>query len=305
MAGATVQATQGDPMRPFGVAGLQLELPRADNFDLIAAEVAATKRVYPWIDMIVLGELCWFGPDLAAAQPLPGPLEARICEIARASNVWLVAGSLYERDGERIYNTSPVINPAGEVVARCRKIYPFTPYEQGVASGAGVTVFDVPGVGRFGVSICYDMWFPETLRTMAWLGAEAILHPSMTNTIDRDVETAIARAGAATNQVYFVDLNVAGMGCGRSGVYGPGGEIIHQASVGREIICVELDLDYVARVRDRGWHGLGQVLKTYRDSDVAYPPYVQGAQASDAFKRLGSLFYPVAGVSTDGGKDGG
>jgi len=102
MAGATVQATQGDPMRPFGVAGLQLELPRADNFDLIAAEVAATKRVYPWIDMIVLGELCWFGPDLAAAQPLPGPLEARICEIARASNVWLVAGSLYERDGERI-----------------------------------------------------------------------------------------------------------------------------------------------------------------------------------------------------------
>jgi predicted amidohydrolase len=305
MVGANVSSSCGDPMRPFAVAGLQLELSQQDNFDQIAAEIAAAKRIYAWIDMIVLGELSWFGPDPSAAQPLPGPLEARICQIARAANVWLVAGSLYERADDRIYNTCPVINPAGEVVARCRKIYPFTPYEKGVASGDGVTVFEVPGVGRFGVSICYDMWFPETLRTMTWLGAEAIIHPSMTNTIDRDVETAIARASAATNQVYFVDLNVAGIGCGRSGVYGPGGEIIHRAGVGREIICVELDLDYVARVRDRGWHGLGQVLKTYRDGDVAYQPYVQGARASEAFERLGPLFQAVRGLSTEGRGEGG
>ena len=140
-------------MRPFGVAGLQLELPMRDNSDVIAAEIASAKRIYPWLDMIVLGELCWFGPDIAAAQPLPGPLEERMCEIARAANVWLVAGSLYERDGDRIYNTAPIINPAGEVVARCRKLYPFTPYEKGVASGDGVTVFEIPGVGRIGVSI--------------------------------------------------------------------------------------------------------------------------------------------------------
>jgi predicted amidohydrolase len=286
-------------MRPFGVAGLQLDLPMRDNADRIAAEIATTKRVYPWIDMILLGELSWFGPDLAAAQPLPGPLEARMCEMARTANVWLVAGSLYERDGDLIYNTCPIINPAGEVVARCRKLYPFTPYERGVACGDAVTVFEVPGVGRFGVSICYDMWFPETLRAMTWLGADVILHPSMTNTIDRDVETAIARAGAATNQVYFFDLNVVGIGGGRSGVYGPGGEVIHAAGVGREIICVELDLDYVARVRDRGWHGLGQVLKTYRDGDIAYPPYVQGAHASEALERLGPLVYPTGGLSSE------
>jgi predicted amidohydrolase len=287
-------------MRPFGIAGLQLDLPMRDNAERIAAEIATTKRVYPWIDMILMGELSWFGPDLAAAQPLPGPLEARMCEMARAANVWLVAGSLYERDGEHIYNTCPIINPAGEVVARCRKIYPFTPYEKGVACADAVTVFEVPGVGKFGVSICYDMWFPETLRAMTWLGAEVILHPSMTNTIDRDVETAIARAGAATNQVYFFDLNVVGIGGGRSGVYGPGGEVIHAAGVGREIICVELDLDYVARVRDRGWQGLGQVLKTYRDGDIAYPVYAKGSRASDAFEALGPLVYPTSGLATEG-----
>ena len=79
-----------------------------------------------------------------------------------------------------------------------------------VARGNRHTVFDIPDVGRFGVSICYDMWFPETTRTLAWMGAEVILHPSLTNTIDRDVEISIARASAATNQCYFVDLNCSG-----------------------------------------------------------------------------------------------
>jgi predicted amidohydrolase len=82
-------------------------------------------------------------------------------------------------------------------------MYPFEPYEQGVTPGEEFCVFDIPEVGRFGVSICYDMWFPETTRTLAWMGAEVILHPTMTGTIDRDAELAIVRASAVTNQVYF------------------------------------------------------------------------------------------------------
>src|SRR3546814_8843019 len=86
-----------------------------------------------------------------------------------------------------------------------------------------VVVFEWSGAGRFGVSICYDMLFPETTRSLVSLGAEVILHPTLTNTIDRDVEIAIARASAATNQCYFVDINVAGeLGVGRSVVCGPG-----------------------------------------------------------------------------------
>src|SRR3546814_12571156 len=81
------------------------------------------------------------------------------------------------------------------------------PYERDVEPGSEFVVLDVPGAGRFGVSICYDMWFPETTRSLVSLGAEVILHPTLTNTIDRDVEIAIARASAATNQCYFVDIN--------------------------------------------------------------------------------------------------
>jgi len=282
-----------DDMRPIGIAGLQLELAKGDNCDRIAAEIAAVKARLPWVDMVVVSELTLFGAGVSHAQPLPGPAEKKMCEAARAAGVWLVPGSLFEQSGDKIYNTAPVIDPSGQVVARYRKIYPFTPYEQGVSSGGEFVVFDVPGVGRFGLSICYDMWFPETTRTLTWMGAEVILHPGMTNTIDRDAELAIARASAATNQVFFVDINVAGsLGVGKSGVFGPGGEVIHLAGAGHEVIAVELDLDQVSRVRERGWHGLGQPLKSLRDTPIVFPPYRDGFAASPAFASLGALEKP-------------
>lgn len=280
-------------MRSIGIAALQLQLAKGDNCDRIAAEVAAVKARLPWVDMVVLGELSLFGPSTADAQPLPGEAEAKMCEAARAAGVWLAPGSLFEQDGGRIYNTAPVIDPTGQVVARYRKIYPFLPYEQGVTGGGEFVVFDVPGVGRFGMSICYDMWFPETIRTLTWMGAEVILHPGMTNTIDRDAELAVARASAVTNQVFFVDVNTAGsLGVGLSGVFGPGGEVIHQAGSGHEVIAVELDLDQVTRVRERGWHGLGQPLKSLRDTPITFPPYRDGFAASPTFSGLGPLQKP-------------
>jgi len=280
-------------MSHLSVAALQLDLPIGDNLDRIAREVAAAKRRLPWVDLVLLAELSAFGPSTDLAQPMPGPAEERFRAMARDNGVWLVPGSIFERAGDRIFNTAPVINPAGEVIERYRKVYPFTPYEAGVTGGDRCVVFDIPGAGRVGVSICYDMWFPETTRTMAWLGAEVILHPSLTNTIDREAEQAIARASAAQNQVYFIDLNAGGpMAFGRSGIYGPGGEVIHEAGSGREIIALDLDLSHVRRVRERGWHGLGQPLKSFRDGPSSFPPY-EGS-VSPALQALGPLTVPAS-----------
>jgi predicted amidohydrolase len=136
------------------------------------------------------------------------------------------------------------------------------------------------------------MWFPETIRTMAWMGAEVILHPSLTSTIDRDVEIAMIRAHAAMNQVYFFDVNVAGpLGVGQSCMAGPGGEVIHQAGKAREIIALNIDLNNLHEVRKNGWHNLGQPLKSFRDSQVKFPPYTEGYD-SDALKALGELRLP-------------
>ena len=78
---------------------------------------------------------------------------------------------------------------------------------------------------------------------------------------------------------------------GQSLVAGPGGEIIHDAGRGREIFPLRLDLDYVRDVRANGWHGLGQPLKSFRDSKVQFPPYTEG-YASGWLEALGPLTVP-------------
>lgn len=280
-------------MTHFAIAGLQLEISRGDNLAYLRAEIESVVSRFPWVRMVVLGELSAYGSGTARAETLAGPAEQEFCRIARALGIWLIPGSFYVREGASIFNLSPVVNPAGEVVARHRKMFPFAPYEVGVKSGTDFVVFDVPGAGRFGVSNCYDMWFPETTRTLAAMGAEVILHPSMTNTIDRDVELAIARANAASNQCYFFDINVAGpLGLGRSIVCGPGGEIIYQAGRSREAFPVEVDFDFVRHVRRRGWNGIGQVLKSFRDRAVDFPVCGDRRLVPEALAALGPLRTP-------------
>lgn len=291
MQAASTGTTRGTAS--FGIAGLQLALSPGDNLEAIAAEVASVARRFPWVKMVVAAELCGFGANTAFAQCLPGDAETFFCELASKHGLWLIPGSLYEKTERGIFNTTPVIDPSGKVVGRYRKMFPFAPYERQVVPGNEFLVFDVPDVGRFGISICYDMWFPETTRSLCHLGAEVIVHPTMTNTIDRDVEVAIVRASAATNQCYVVDINVAGnLGVGQSVICGPGGEVIHRAGTGREIIAFEVDLGYLRRCRERGWQGLGQVLKSFRDNPVVYPAYGAAAAHSDALSGLGPLELP-------------
>jgi predicted amidohydrolase len=94
------------------------------------------------------------GPLRSTAQPLPGPTEDAFCELAARHGIWLIPGSMFERVDDRVYNTAPVIDPEGAVIGRYRKMFPFQPYEQGIEPGHEFLVFDVQGVGRFGLSIC-------------------------------------------------------------------------------------------------------------------------------------------------------
>lgn len=280
-------------MSKIGIAGLQLGAINGDNVDSMEEAIEATAKRFPWVDMLVLGEMNAYGTDHRYAEELPGPCEKRFADLAKRHGVWLIPGSLLERRGSQIFNTTPVINPDGDVVARYRKQFPWLPYESGVTPGSEFVVFDVPDVGRFGVSICYDMWFQETLRTMVWMGAEVILHPSLTSTIDRDAERCMVRASAAMYQCYFFDVNVGGpLGVGQSIVAGPGGEVIHDAGRSRDLFPLRLDLDYVRDVRENGWHGLGQPLKSFRDSTLEYPQYTEG-YASGWLNSLGPLRVPT------------
>ena len=124
----------------------------------------------------------------------------------------------------------------------------------------------MPYVGRFGLSICYDIWFPETTRHLTAQGVEVLLHPVLTGTTDRDAELAIARATAAQFQCYVFDVNGLGSGgVGKSCVVDPSAQVLHQAAGQEDIFPIEIDLDQVRRQRNTGMKGLGQVLKSFRD----------------------------------------
>lgn len=279
-------------MTAFGVAGLQLVLDaHADNRERIAARIAHTVEHFPFVRMVLVSELATLGASPRFAQPLPGEVEDGYAALARRHRIWLVPGTLFElgEDG-RVYNTASVIDPHGHVVTRFRKLFPFLPYEQGVEAGDSFCVFDVPRVGRFGVSICYDLWFPETTRTLAAMGAEVILHPVMTTTVDREIEIVMTRAMAAMNQCFIVSVNGAGAGGnGRSVVCGPTGEVLYQAGEVEQAIPLELDLNVVRRTRATGLWGLGQPLKSFRDRKVDFAVYRRDAPGFEALAALGPL----------------
>ncbi len=278
----------------FGIAGVQMQVSiLEENITSMAHYVAHIKQRFPWVSMVLFSELAPFGPSIAQAQPLPGEAEARLAAIARENRVWLIPGSLFESRDGAVYNTTPIINPDGVVIDRFSKLFPFHPYEKGVTAGNRFVVFDVPDVGRFGVSNCYDMWFPETTRQLMAMGAEVILHPTMTDTIDREAELAIVRASAITNQVYFFDINgVGGGGVGRSIVVDPSGYVLHQAGSGAEIIPIEVDLARLRYERENGARGLGQQLKSFRDRGCDFEVYRDRLAPGDLLRSLGPLRKP-------------
>lgn len=268
-------------MTHFAVAGIQMPVSMQSNIDAMQRRLDVLMFLYPWVEMVVFSELAAHGPVHASAQPPGGEFETAFRDMARRHGIWLIPGSIYEKRDERVYNMTPVIDPSGEIVTRYRKMFPFTPYEVATTPGDEVCVFDVPNVGRFGVSICYDLWFPELTRSMVAMGAEVIINPVLANFIDRPADLAIVQASAAMFQSYVISVN--GLGAGGNGYSmfaDPSGQIIHKANVGEELIPVEIDLELVRRQRSRGLRNMGQPLKSFRDRPTEFAVYREGFDRS-------------------------
>lgn len=287
-------------MTPFAIAGVQMYLTTASNLEAMKARIELTLHHYPWVNMVLFSELACFGPLLHHAQPLPGSAEEMLQDLSRKHRIWIVNGSMYERKDGAIFNTTSVIDPEGDIIGRYRKMFPFVPMEQGVAAGTEFLVFDVPEVGRFGVLNCYDMWFPETSRQITAMGAEVILHPVMTHTIDRDVDLAVAHATSAMMQCYVFDINGLGAGGnGHSAVFDPSGRVLFRGDVCEQIIPIEIDLEQVRRQRTNGIRGLGQLAKSFRDRPADFPVYGREFDRS-YLDSLGPLVQPRrTGQQTD------
>jgi len=290
-------------MRTLAIAALQTQPVVHDlaaTWDRFVQEVRTVRDAFPHVQLVVVPELLLAaeapllgprGPDAKdLAQRIPGPLTDALCELAVETGRWLVPGSLYELaegadGGTHVHNTAIVISPDGEIVARYRKIFPWQPWET-TAPGDRCVVFEMPGIGRVGLAICYDGSFPEVVRQLAWYGAEVVIQPTLTTTRDREMELVCARANAWCNQVYVVNVNASDpAGVGQSVIVDPEGLVRQLAGTGAEVLVDVLDLDAVTRVREFGttglnrpWHQLGAYgtsvqLPMYAGGVIQPPPW--------------------------------
>ena len=201
----------------------------------------------------------------ASARPIPGLFSAAFADVARRHGCWILAGSLAETsdDPARPYNTSVLIGPDGEIRARYRKIHLFdVAVDRGpvdvesarVSGGSEVVVADIDGA-RLGLTICYDLRFPELYRTLALAGAEILAVPSnFTERTGRDHWEVLLRARAIENGAWVIAPSQIGgppgqPAYGHTMVVDPWGIVVAQAPDREAVVHAVIDTDRVAAVR--------------------------------------------------------
>ncbi|NRH33247.1 carbon-nitrogen hydrolase family protein [Rhodococcus sp. MS13] len=204
------------------------------------------------------------------AEPIDGKRGKVLAELAGDLGIWLLPGTVVEQGPTgSFFNTAVVYSPEGKLAASYRKVFPFRPTETCVPGSEFVT-FEMKGFGRIGLSVCYDAWFPEVSRHLAWMGAELVLNVVQTGTNDRTQEVVIAQANAIVNQNFVASVNAAApTGMGRSLLVDPEGRTRIQAISSEEITLTDvIDLDQVGNVRKHGTAGVTRPWDQFNESDV-------------------------------------
>ncbi len=202
-----------------------------------------------------------------AAQPLTGDTVQWLRSLASERKAWVLGGSVMELDGDRIFNTSVLINRAGDIAAGYRKIHLFevhledgkTVREADVYSGGDTPVMvDIEG-WKCGLSICYDLRFPELYRHYAKHGCDLLFIPSnFTQRTGKDHWNVLVRARAIENQCFVIAPGQCGImpgheieTHGHSMAVGPWGEVLCEAEQSETVLVTSLDPKELAATRAR------------------------------------------------------
>ena len=256
-------------MKPkFKLAVIQLRTELDKAVTMAKAEGMVKEAAEMGAKVVVLPEMfnCPYSPKYFRkfANAENGESLEEMSRWARENGVILVGGTVPEAAGDKMYNTCYVFNEQGEVIAGHRKVHLFdVDIEGGVhfkesknfAAGNEITVFDT-SLGRMGVVVCFDIRFPEMIRTMAKRGAELIFCPAQfsMSTGPRHWELSI-RARAIDNEIYFVGASAAryenfDYECwGHSTVAGPFGMVEATCDEKEQILYCDIDLNEVDSVR--------------------------------------------------------
>ena len=253
----------------LSVALVQLDATGDVAANIATAVALADEAAAGGARLVALPEYLQFrGPDdgyRASARPIPGPHTDPFTEVARRRDAWILVGSTAETSGDpdRPYNTSVLIAPDGSIAARYRKVHLFdVAVEAGpvdtesarVTAGDRLVTAAIDGA-TVGLSICYDLRFPELYRALALAGATILTVPAnFTERTGRDHWEVLLRARAIENAAYVLAPSQIGgppgqPAFGRSMVVDPWGTIVAQAPDSVAIVRADLDLDRVAALR--------------------------------------------------------
>ncbi|WJI08641.1 carbon-nitrogen hydrolase family protein [Methanobacterium sp. CWC-01] len=255
-------------MNDFQIALCQMKVG-LDKTQNVKKAVKFIRKAGEKADLVVLPEMfnCPYQTDQFpsyAEGADESPTLKAVSRAARDTEVYLVAGSIPERDQDHIYNTSFIYNPTGELIGRHRKLHLFDIDVPGqiqfkesetLTPGDQVTVVDTD-FGKLGVAICYDIRFPELARLMTLQGAQLLVFPGAFNLTTGPAHWEIlSRTRALDNQVYLAtcsparDEKASYVAYGHSLVADPWGEVIFQAGIGEEILYASIKASRVDEIR--------------------------------------------------------
>jgi deaminated glutathione amidase len=215
--------------------------------------------------------VAWMGPEperASAAEPLDGPTLAHFADLARRLGIHLLAGSVLEAGapGGRLHNTSVLFGPSGERLAVYRKMHLFDvevgdgqTYRESAAVAPGSEVVSAEtSLGHVGLSVCYDLRFPELYRALSARGAVLLTVPSaFTLATGKDHWEVLLRARAIENLAYVLAPAQGGRHPGDRLTHGhaliadPWGLVVARASEGEGVVVAEMDASLLERVRSR------------------------------------------------------
>ena len=253
------------------VAAAQLNSTADTGANLTTAERVVRAAAADGAELVVLPEKWSLLGDADTlrelAEPLDGPAVSAARAWARELGIHLVAGSVAERvpGRELLSNTSLLIDPDGDIAATYRKVHMFdvdvdgVSYRESDAEAPGEEVVTAPaGELELGLSVCYDLRFPELYRVMALRGATAVTVPAaFTAFTGRDHWEVLLRARAIENQLFVIAAGQFGeapphfSSWGHSMIVDPWGRILGQIEAGEGHAIADLDLAELESVRER------------------------------------------------------
>ncbi|KAM4044409.1 omega-amidase NIT2 [Anomaloglossus baeobatrachus] len=257
-------------MAKFKLALVQLLVSPVKSDNLKKASELVKQVAQQGAQIVVLPE-CFNSPYGTTffpeyAEKIPGQSTQMLSDIAKECGIYLIGGSIPEEDSGKLYNTCTVFGPDGKLLLKHRKIHLFDIDVPGkirfqesetLTPGDSLSVFDTPFC-KIGVGICYDMRFAELAQIYTKKGCQLLVYPGAFNMTTGPAHwELLQRARALDNQVYVAtasparDDKASYVAWGHSTVVSPWGEVIVKAGAEETTISADIDLQYLAGIRQQ------------------------------------------------------